>query len=98
MGKGSELALVAEVDGYCYPTLAAAVEAVIQSADKTGTVTLLKDAQGAGIGLYNGKGATGVDLTIDFGGHTYSCMDPAAGSSGTKSQGFHLERDNKVTL
>lgn len=98
MGKGSELALVAEVDGYCYPTLAAAVEAVIQSADKTGTVTLLKDAQGAGIGLYNGKGATDVDLTIDFGGHTYTCMDPAAGSSGTESQGFHLERDNKVTL
>lgn len=98
MGEGSELALVAEVDGYCYPTLAAAVEAVIQSADKTGTVTLLKDAQGAGIGLFNGKGATGVDLTIDFGGHTYTCMDPAVGSTGTESQGFHLERDNKVTL
>lgn len=87
---GTVLDLEAEVDGYTYPTLAEAVEAVVNSADKTGTVTLLKDSSGSGIGLFNEKGAVGVNLTIDFGGHTYTCTDPAVGSSGTESQGFHI--------
>ena len=97
-GTGTVLDLAAEVDGYTYPTLAEAVEAVVNSADKTGTVTLLKDSSGSGIGLFNAKGAVDVNLTIDFGGHTYTCTDPAVGSSGTESQGFHLEKGNTVTL
>ena len=97
-GKGSELDLAAELNGYAYPTLADAVQAVVDSESKTGTVTLLKDYAGSGIGLFNGQGAENVNLTIDFGGHTYTCQDPAVGSSGTESQGFHLEKDNTVTL
>ena len=89
---------VAEADGKYYATLAEAVDAVVSSSDKAGTVTLLKDAQGCGIGLFNSKGHTGVDLTIDFGGHTYTSGDPAVGSAGTESQAFHLEQGNKVTL
>ena len=89
---------VASVGDRNYKTLADAVEAVVTSADKTGTVVLQKDATGSGIGLFNGKGHTGVNLTIDFGGYTYTCGDPAVGSSGTESQGFHLEKGNTVVL
>lgn len=89
---------VAETGGTYYATLAEAVDAVVSSPSKTGTVTLLKDAQGCGIGLFNNKGHVGIDLTIDFGGHTYAAGDPAVGSVGTESQAFHLEKGNTVTL
>lgn len=89
---------VAAIGDKYYATLAAAVQAVVSSRDKTGTVTLLKDAAGGGIGLFNGKDAFDVNLTIDFGGFTYTCDDPAVGSVGTESQGFHLEQGNAVTL
>ena len=39
---------VAEANGEYYMTLAEAVEAVVSSSGKTGTVTLLNDAQGCG--------------------------------------------------
>ena len=81
-----------------YWTLADAVKAVIESDSKTGTVTLTQDMVGTGIGLFNSKGAVGVNLTVDFGGHTYTCADPAVGSAGTETQGFHLEKGNTVTL
>lgn len=81
-----------------YWTLEDAVEAVIESDSKTGTVTLTQDMVGTGIGLFNSKGAVGVNLTVDFGGHTYTCADPAVGSAGTETQGFHLEKGNTVTL
>lgn len=89
---------VAMVNGVGYPTLVAAVAAVAGSETKAGTVTLLEDAQGGGIGLFNADGAVGVDLTIDLGGHIYTCVGPAVGSSGTESQAFHLEKGNKVTV
>lgn len=89
---------VKDDSGNYYFTLADAVAAVIDSDTKTGTVTLLDDCSGAGIGLFNTKGATDVELTIDFGGYTYTCEDPAVGSTGTESQGFHLEKGNTVTL
>ena len=89
---------VAKIGDKEYETLAMAVQEVVNSESKTGTVTLLKDTSGGGIGLFNGKGAEGVNLTIDFGGHTYTCTDPAVGSVGTESQGFHLEKGNEVTL
>ena len=89
---------VAAIGNTHYDTLADAVDAVVSSNDKAGTVTLLKDAQGCGIGLFNNKGHVGIDLTIDFGGHTYTAGDPAVGSVGTESQAFHLEKGNTVTL
>ena len=91
-------AATAKTDSEYYATLAEAVQAVVSSESKTGTVTLLKDAAGGGIGLFNAKDAVNVKLTIDFGGFTYTCDDPAVGSVGTESQGFHLEKDNTVTL
>lgn len=90
---------VAQIEGgNSYSSLAEAVEAVVKSESKTGTIKLLKDATGSGTGLFNEQGATGVDLTIDFGGFTYTCQDPAVGSTGTESQGFHFEKGNTVTL
>lgn len=91
-------AATAKTDSKYYATLAEAVQAVVSSESKTGTVTLLKDAVGGGIGLFNAKDAVNVNLTIDFGGFTYTCDDPAVGSVGTESQGFHLEKGYTVTL
>ena len=89
---------VASVGDKNYKSLAEAVEAVVTSADKTGTVLLRDNATGSGIGLFNGKGHTGVNLTIDFGGYTYTCEDPAVGSTTTETQGFHFEKGNTVVL
>lgn len=89
---------VAKIGDTEYATLAEAVQAVVKSSSRKGTVTLLKDASGGGIGLFEKEGAVDVNLTIDFGGYTYTCTDPAVGSVGTESQGFHLEKGNKVTL
>ena len=85
-------------DGLKYATLTGAVDAVVESEDKTGEVTLCKNSEGSAVGLFVDEGALGVDLTIDFGGFTYTCNDPATGSSGTESQSFHLEKGNTVKL
>ena len=97
-GASGVAGAVATYNDTDYETLSAAVEAVISSETKSGTVVLNKDAEGSGIGLFNAKGASGVNLTIDFGGHTYTCADPAVGSTGTETQGFHLEKGNTVVL
>ena len=93
-----ELVVAQTDDGLKYATLTGAVDAVVESEDKTGEVTLCKDSEGSAVGLFASKGASEVDLTIDFGGFTYTCNDPAAGSPGTESQSFHLEKGNTVTL
>ncbi len=99
MGVGIELSLIAEYNGYVYTSISDAVDYLIATdPNKTGKITLLKNAEGSGIGLFNEKGHTGVDLTIDFGGNTYTMIDPAVGSVGTESQAFHLEKGNQVTL
>ena len=74
-----------------YMTLVEAVE----KAETGATVTLLKDASGAGIfvGANDGK-----NITIDLGGNTYTVIGPAVGSSGTQSQAFHLEKDNTIKI
>ena len=87
--------LPAKVDSIYYASIAKAAEAVAESEDKTGTVTLTKDSSGEGVGLYGSKG---VNLIIDLGKHTYTFTDPGAGSPGTETQAFHLERDNNVTV
>ena len=79
---------VAEADGKYYATLAEAVAAV----EDGGTVNMLQDASGAGIGTFEDDPKYGVkDFTIDFNTHMYTCTGPAVGSTGTESQAFHLE-------
>ncbi len=93
-----ELVVAQTDDGLKYATLTGAVDAVVESEDKTGEVTLCKNSEGSAVGLFVDEGASEVDLTIDFGGFTYTCNDPATGSSGTESQSFHLEKGNTVKL
>lgn len=77
-------------DGTTFETLEAAVKAVKES----GTVTLLKSTTGCGIGTFRAPKEGQIaakSFTIDFGGFTYTVTDPAVGSTGTETQGFHLE-------
>lgn len=93
-GSGS-VTPVAQVGDTTYGTLRAAVAAVQDG----GTVKLLRDAIGAGIGTYRIAGTdnqgnakiTSKSFTIDFDGHTYSVNTPAVGSTGYETQGFHFE-------
>jgi hypothetical protein len=79
---------VAKIGDQYYDTLVAAV----QAASSGQTIELLKNASGAGIGTFLGDPTDPVkDFTIDFGRHTYTCVGPAVGSTGTQSQAFHLE-------
>ena len=69
-----------------YATLAKAVAAA-----QTGeTVTLLKDATGAGVVINK-------NVTIDFGGKTYS-FNEGVGSTGTESNGFQILKGTNVVL
>ena len=78
---------VAKIGDNYFNTLAAAVEAATAGQ----TITLLKDAEGSGVVINK-------NVTIDFGGFTYTFTSPAVGSPGTVSQGFHIEKGNKITL
>ena len=78
-----------------FTTLADAVAAVPQNNANPVTIKLLKDAEGAGIGLW---AADHKNIVIDFDRHTYKVTSPCVGSSGTQNQAFHLEEGNTVTL
>ena len=75
---------VAKVGEQYFTTLAAAVEA----AEADATVTLLKDAEGAGVVIDK-------NVTIDFGGYTYTFNE---GVGDIPSNGFQIKVDNTVTL
>ena len=74
-----------------YDTLANAVAAA-QSGD---TVTLVANASGDGIALWKGDNKS---ITINLNNHTYTVDGELVGSSGTKSQAFHFEEGNTVTI
>lgn len=78
-----------------------AVNKIADSDYKKGTVKLTTSVTGDGIALFNnsqGKKHVGVDLTIDLCGNEYTFNENSVGSTGTENQGFHLEKDNKVTI
>ena len=105
-GKWSETKTensVAQVGNTYYEVLYDAVAAV----EENGTVTLLKNATGGGVGTYTtaGKDNLGRDkivaksFILDFAGYTYTVSEPAVGSDGYESQGFHLEKgDGSVSV
>lgn len=68
------------------------LEEAVAAATDGAEIRLLKDCSGAGIFTASTLGT----ITIDFGGHTYTCEGPAVGSVGTKSQAFHLENTATV--
>ena len=81
---------IAKAGGYGYKSLGLAVKD-----NKNGTVELLKDSEGGGIKLVSDDKA---NLIIDLNGHTYTCGAPNVGSQGYETQGFHFEKENKVTI
>ncbi len=74
-----------------FETLSAAVEA----AEEGGTVTMLTDREGFGVVIDK-------DLTIDFGGFTYTVVgekaDGLVGSTGTETLGLQILKNHDVTL
>ena len=70
-----------------YATLAEAISAAAPSS----TVTLLRNASGSGVVIDK-------NITIDFGGYTYTFTEPAVGSNGTESNGFQILSGNEVAL
>ena len=79
-----------------YLTLKDAVAAV----EDGGTIKLIKDTTGTGIGTYttpqtDAEGNLQISaksFTIDFSNHTYTVNSPAVGSNGFETQGFHFEK------
>ena len=86
-------AYVAQIGETTYETLAEAF-AVAKDGD---TITLLTDCSGNGIvvkaGTFTDKG-----LIVDFAGYSYTVGGVLVGSSGTKSNGFQLNKNNKITF
>ena len=83
---------VAEMNGKTYETLAGAVAEV--SPDNTShTITLLKDAVGAGINVNENQ-----NIIFDFSGHTYTVNDTLVGSTGTVSQAMRFLKGSKAIL
>ena len=84
---------VASIGTAKYETLAEAFAA----AKDGDTITLLTDCSGDGIGVepdtFTTKG-----LTVDFAGHAYTVGGKLVGSTGTKSNGFQLNKGNKITF
>ncbi len=78
---------VAEIDGTYYATLA---EAVANAKDGA-IITLLKSVKGSGVVIDK-------NITIDFGGYTYTFTTPAVGSKGTTTLGFQILQNNTVVL
>lgn len=87
-----EKKMVAEiVGGEKYTSL----EEAIKAAGDGATVKLLDDCYGNGIAIDPNTFPT-KGLTVDFGNHTYYVGGLLVGSTGYKTQAFHLERDNKI--
>lgn len=84
---------VASIGTAKYETLADA----FADAKDGDTITLLTDCSGDGIGVepdtFTTKG-----LTVDFAGHAYTVGGKLVGSTGTKSNGFQLNKGNKITF
>ena len=75
-----------------YATLVKAVEEAVD-----GDVIVLQENVAAGAGVMIAK-ADAKQITIDFGGYTYTANSPAVGSVGTQNQAFHFEKGCNITL
>ena len=78
---------VAKIGNVNYLSL---VEAIAAAKDGD-EIEVLRNSAGAGIVINK-------NLTIDFGGFTYSFTEPAVGSTGTQTNGFQILKGNDVTL
>lgn len=93
LAKTKDNAIIATTGGTGYETLTGAIAAVKDG----GTVILMQDSAGDGIGLYaNPNSSKGQimtkSFTLDLNGYTYVVTGGAQGSSGTENQAIHLEK------
>ncbi len=84
---------VAKIGTTNYATL----EAAFAAAQDGDTITLLADCAGNGIQVLQNRFNTN-GLTVDFDGHTYNVDGTTVGSTGTKTQAFQLQKNNKITF
>lgn len=84
--EASQAAIIGSAYTQTFATLAEAIAA----ANDGDTVTLLADASGDGSVIDK-------DITIDFGGHTYT-VTGMVGSAGTVTNGYQLLKDNNITF
>ena len=80
------------LNGVNYETL----EEAIAAAQDGDTITFVSDLTGNGISIPKNKFPNG--LTVDFKGHTYTCNENYAGSTGTQRQVFQLNEGNTITF
>ena len=85
---------IAKIGTKGYLTLADAISSVPAENTEAITITLQRDAKGAGIKLV---ATDKKNIVIDLAGHTYTVGTPV-GSTGTETQGWHLEKGNTVTI
>lgn len=83
---------VANIGDVKYFSLESAVAAALASG-KNETVTMLCNANGNGIII-----PAGANITIDFGGYSYTIDGTLVGSNGSETNGFQLLKDANVTL
>lgn len=83
---------VANIGDVKYFSLESAVAAALVSGENE-TVTLLCNANGNGIII-----PAGANITIDFGGYSYTIDGMLVGSNGSETNGFQLLKDANVTL
>ena len=69
------------------------LKSAIAAAQDGDTVELLSDASGDGVIFEEGR-----NITVDFGGHTYTHTGALVGSTGYESQMFQLLKDSNITL
>ena len=81
--------IVSSADGKKYESIQEAVD----STEGEATLTFLCDAEGDGIFVAENK-----EITLDFGGFTYTVNGELVGSEGSETQGMHLGKGAKVTL
>ncbi len=74
-------------------TLYESLQQAVNEAENGAIVVLSADAEGDGIFVPANK-----DITLDFGGFTYTVNGTLVGSEGSETQGMHLEKGARVAL
>ena len=73
------------------------LETTFAAAQDGETIKLLADCAGNGIQVLPNR-FTETGLTVDFDGHTYTVDGDLTGSTGTQTQAFQLQMNNKITF
>ncbi|WP_405345656.1 hypothetical protein [Ruminococcus sp.] len=89
----AQIVYVAQIGETKYETLEEAFAAAVDG----DTIKVLADCSGNGIKVLKNRFKTN-GLTVDFDGHTYTMDGETVGSTGTETQAFQLQYNNKITF